>query len=183
MPKPGKRNYLGQIAYTAEQENRLELVLGTHSRSGQQQDIWEAVYSPMGDDGYPQRIWDKRTGVIDPAVAAHWRENYDLTHIMRRDWATLGPKLAGKLHIYVGDMDNFYLNNAVYLTEDFLKSAVPAANAEITYGDRAEHCWNGDPNQPNASSRLRYNTMYVDKMLARMAKTAPAGADLTSWRY
>jgi hypothetical protein len=183
IAKPAKRNYLGHVSVTAEMENRLELVLGDHSRSGGQWDIWEAVYSPMGEDGYPQRIWDKRTGVINPAVAAHWRENYDLTHIMRRDWATLGPKLAGKLHIYVGDMDNFYLNNAVYLTEDFLKSAKPAANAEIAYGDRAEHCWNGDPTQPNAISRLRYNTMYVDKMLARMAKTAPAGADLTSWRY
>ena len=183
IAKPAKRNYLGHISVTAEMENRLELVLGDKSRSGGQWDIWEAVYSPIGADGYPRRIWDKRTGVINPEVAAHWRENYDLIHILRRDWATLGPKLAGKLHIYVGDMDNFYLNNAVYLAEDFLKSAVPAANAEIAYGDRAEHCWNGDPNQPNAISRLRYNTMYVDKMLARMAKTAPAGADLTSWRY
>ena len=183
VPKPAKRNYLGQVAYTAEQENRLELVLGTHSRSGGQQDIWEAVYSPMGDDGYPQRVWDKRTGVIDPKVAEYWRENYDLSHIMARDWVTLGPKLAGKIHIYVGDMDNFYLNNAVYLTEDFLKTAVPAYGGEVTYGDRAEHCWNGDAKLPNAISRLRYNTMYVDKMMARMAKTAPKGADLTSWRY
>lgn len=183
VARPAHRNYLGHVAYTIEMENRLELVLGEHSRSGGQWDIWEAVYSPMGADGYPQRIWDKRTGVIDKAVAAYWRENYDLGHILRRDWATLGPKLAGKLHIYVGDMDNYYLNNAVYLTEDFLKTAQPPADAEIAYGDRAEHCWNGDPKLPNAVSRLRYNTMYVDKMLARMAKTAPKGADLTGWRY
>ena len=183
VPKPGKRNYLGQVAYTAEQENRLELVLGTHSRSGSQQDIWEAVYSPMGADGYPQRIWDKKTGVIDPKVAAHWRENYDLRYIMERDWATLGPKLAGKVHLYVGDMDNFYLNNAVYLTEDFLKNAKPAYGGEVTYGDRAEHCWNGDPKLPNAITRLRYNTMYVDRIMARIAASAPPGADVTSWRY
>jgi hypothetical protein len=183
VPKPGKRNYLGQVAYTAEMENRLELVLGDKSRSGGQQDIWEAVYSPMGADGYPQRIWDKRTGVIDPAVAAYWRENYDLRHIMERDWKTLGPKLAGKIHLYVGDMDNFYLNNAVYLTEDFLKRAVPAYGGEVKYGDRAEHCWNGDPTLPNAISRLRYNTMYVDKIMKRIAATAPRNADLTSWRY
>jgi hypothetical protein len=183
VARPAKRNYLGHVGYTTEMENRLELVIGDHNRSGGQWDIWEAVYSPKGADGYPRRIWDKRTGVIDPQVAAYWRENYDLTYIMRRDWATLGPKLAGKLHIYVGDMDNYYLNNAVYLAEDFLKSAVPAADAEVSYGDRAEHCWNGDPKLPNAISRLRYNTMYVDKMLARMAKTAPPGADLTSWRY
>src|SRR5260221_36010 len=107
-----------------EQVSRLELVLGTKGRSGQQWDIWEAVYSPVGADGYPKRIWDKRTGVIDPEVAAFWRENYDLGHILRRDWSKgLGKKLEGKIHIYVGDMDNYYLNNAVYLVEDFLKDA------------------------------------------------------------
>ncbi|MBP1636888.1 MAG: hypothetical protein H6Q10_3462 [Acidobacteria bacterium] len=66
--------------------NRLELVLGTKGRSGGQWDIWQAVYSPVGDDGYPKPIFDKRTGVIDPAVAEYWREHYDLSAIMRRDW-------------------------------------------------------------------------------------------------
>ncbi len=182
-PKPGKRNYLGHVAYTVEQENRYELVLGDKSRSGQQWDIWEAVYSPMGEDGYPRRIWDKRTGVIDKEVAAYWRENYDLRHIMERDWATLGPKLQGKIHIYTGDMDNYYLNNAVYLTEDFLEKADPPYRGEVDYGDRAEHCWNGDHALPNAVSRLRYNTMYVPKILQRIEESAPQGADLTSWRY
>ena len=103
--------------------NRLELVLGTKTRSGQQWDIWEAVYSPQGPDGYPARIWDKRTGVIDRKVAEYWKEHYDLVLILRRDWNKgLGKKLEGKIHLYVGDMDNYYLNNAVYLAEDFLKS-------------------------------------------------------------
>ena len=158
-------------------------MLGDKSRSGQQWDIWEAVYSPQGADGYPQRIFDKRTGVIDPKVAAYWRENYDLRHIMQRDWKTLGPKIRDKIFLYVGDMDNYYLNNAVYLTEDFLKTADPAFTGEIAYGDRAEHCWNGDPNQPNHISRLRYHTMYMDRILKRIAAAAPKGADLTSWRY
>lgn len=183
VAKPGKRNYLGHVSYTAEDENRLELVLGDKSRSGGQWDIWEAVYSPMGDDGYPKRIWDKRTGAIDKQVAAYWRENYDLRHIMERDWKTLGPKLQGKIHLYVGDMDNYYLNNAVYLTEDFLKKADPPFQGVVAYGDRAEHCWNGDPTQPNAVSRLRYNTLYVPRILERIAQTAPPGSDLTSWRY
>lgn len=182
-PRPGKRDYLGNVSYTLEEENRLELVLGDRTRSGQQWDIWEAVFSPQGADGYPARIWDKRTGVIDRQVAAYWRENYDLRHIMERDWKTLGPKLRGKIHLYVGDMDNFYLNNAVYLTEDFLRRADPPFEGEVTYGDRAEHCWNGDPLLPNAVSRLRYNSMYVEKMLKRMEATAPEGADLKSWRY
>lgn len=183
VPRPGHRNWLGHIDYTVEQEQRLELVLGTHSRSGQQWDIWEAVFSPQGPDGYPQRIFDKRTGVINPAVAAYWRENYDLVHIMQRDWKTLGPKVRDKIFLYVGDMDNYYLNNAVYLAEDFLKTADPPFLGEIAYGDRAEHCWNGDPKEPNKVSRLRYHTLYVDKILNRIQAAAPAGADLTSWRY
>jgi hypothetical protein len=102
---------------------------------------------------------------------------------MQRDWKTLGPKIRDKIFLYVGDMDNYYLNNAVYLTEDFLKKAVPAFTGEIAYGDRAEHCWNGDPTQPNHISRLRYHTMYVDKILKRIEAAAPKGADLKSWRY
>jgi hypothetical protein len=183
-PRPGMRNYLGHISTTLEQANHRELVLGSNSRSGDQWDIWEAVFSPVGKEGYPQRIWDKRTGEIDPTVAAYWRENYDLGYILQRDWQKLGPKLAGKIHIYCGDMDNYYLNNAVYLVEEFLKNTKdPYYDGEVAYGDRAEHCWNGDPTRPNATSRLRYNQMYVPKIMARILKTAPPGADLKSWRY
>lgn len=184
LERPGHRNWLGEVDRTLREYNHLELVLGTKNRSGDQWDIWEAVYSPMGEDGYPQRLWDKYTGEIDPDVAEYWRENYDLRYIMERDWATLGPKLQGKIHIYVGDMDNYYLNNAVYLTEEFLESTTnPHYDGEVDYGDRAEHCWNGDHENPNHISRLRYNTMYVPKILNRIWESAPPGADLNSWRY
>jgi len=183
-PRPARRNYLGEVSATLEEVNHYELVLGTKNRSGRQWDIWEAVFSPVGDDGYPKRIWDKMTGEINPEVAAFWKENYDIGHILRRDWKTLGPKLKGKLHIYCGDMDNYYLNNAVYLVEEFLESTKdPYYNGEVDYGDRAEHCWNGDHTRPNAESRLRYHQMYVDKILKRMKESAPEGTDLTSWRY
>ena len=184
LPKPSHRNYLGQIQSTMEESNHYELALGTKSRSGQQWDIWEAVYSPQGDDGYPKRIFDKLTGEIDSTVASYWRENYDLRHILERDWATLGPKLKGKIHIYCGDMDNYYLNNAVYLMEDFLKkTSNPFYQGEVDYGDRAEHCWNGDHENPNYISRLRYNTMYLPRILKRIRETAPPGSDLKSWKY
>ncbi|MDX2178547.1 MAG: alpha/beta hydrolase-fold protein [Bryobacteraceae bacterium] len=184
VPRPAHRDYLGHVSAMQEDSNYYELALGTKSRSGQQYDIWEAVYSPVGPDGYPARIFDKLTGAIDPKVAAYWRENYDLRHILERDWAKLGPKVRGKIHLYCGDMDNYYLNNAVYLMEDFLKKAAnPPADAEVAYGDRAEHCWNGDPNLPNAISRLRYNMMYLPKMLRRMDLNHPPGADMKSWRY
>ena len=181
---PSHRNYLGQLQSTLKQGNHLELVLGDKSRSGQQWDIWEATYSPQGDDGYPVRIWDKKTGKINHKVAEYWKENFDLRHILERDWDKLGDNLKGKIHIYCGDMDNYYLNNAVYLMEDFLESTTePYYECEVLYGDRAEHCWNGDPELPNAITRLRYNSMYVPKIMARIATSAPEGAYLTSWRY
>jgi len=182
--RPGHRNYLGFVDATVMDMNLKELALGTKSRSGQQFDIWEAVYSPVGDDGYPKRIWDKQTGVIDKEVANYWKENYDLAYILKRDWARLGPKVKGKIKIYCGDMDNYYLNNAVYLMEDFLESTTePYYDGEVDYGDRAEHCWNGDHTQPNAISRLRYHRMFIPKWAAEVATRAPAGADLRSWRY
>ena len=182
-PRPGQRNYLGHVSVTLEQTNHRELALGTHGRSGDQWDVWESVYSPVGVDGYPKPLWDKRTGVIDSAVAAHWRENWDLSYILRRDWATLGPKLRGKLRLYVGDMDNYYLNNAVYAVEEFLRAANPPADAVVGYGDRDEHCWNGDQTRSNAYTRLRYPQMVLPWAVERMLMTAPPGADLRSWRY
>ena len=183
-PRPGRRDGLGHVVATLEQVNQRELVLGTRSRSGDQWDIWEAVYSPVGEDGYPKRIWDKLTGEIDHAVAAHWRENYDLRHILQRDWGTLGPKLRGKIHIYCGTMDNYYLNNAVVLMEEFLESTTdPYYGGVVDYGPGHEHCWNGDHERDNGYSRLRYHQMYVDRILDRIEESAPEGADLTSWRY
>tara|TARA_R110002012_G_scaffold51138_1_gene132188 strand:- start:73456 stop:75195 length:1740 start_codon:yes stop_codon:yes gene_type:complete len=181
---PAHRDYLGHVSATVKDANHLELVLGDKSRSGGQFDIWEATYSPQGEDGYPVRLWDKNTGDINHDVAEYWKENYDLRYILERDWDKLGKNLKGKIHIYCGDMDNYYLNNAVYLMEDFLESTTdPYYDGEVAYGDRAEHCWNGDQENPNYISRLRYNSMYVPKIMKRIMESAPKGADLTSWRY
>jgi hypothetical protein len=182
--QPGMRDYLGHTLATTKGLNQFEAALGSKGRSGQQFDIWQAVYSPAGPDGYPMQIINKETGEINHEVAAYWHEHYDLTHILQRDWATLGPKLKGKIHVYCGSADTYFLNNAVYLLEDFLKETTnPPYDGEVKYGERAEHCWNGDPNLPNYLSRLHYNTMYLPKILDRIAKTAPPGADVTSWRY
>jgi hypothetical protein len=184
VPQPAMRDYLGHTLITTEDNNQYELALGDHGRSGEQFDIWQAVYGPVGDDGYPKQIFDKQTGDIDHSVADYWRQHYDLEAILERDWPTLGPKLAGKIHIYVGSDDTYFLNDAVYRMEDFLKSTKdPAYGGEVTYGPRAEHCWNGDPTLSNAYSRLHYNTQYLPKILERIKETAPPGADLTSWRY
>jgi Putative esterase len=184
-PRIAMRDHLGRPTATVEEVNRFELVLGPNSRSGGQWDIWQAVFSPVGADGYPMPIWNKRSGEIDRGVADYWRENYDLIHIMRRDWEQgLGEKLRGKIHLYVGELDNYYLENAVYLAQEFLESTRnPRFEGVIAYGRRAEHCWNGDPTRPNAESRLRYHQMFIPLAIERLRKTAPPGADLESWNY
>jgi hypothetical protein len=184
-PRPATRNYLGETLATLEEANHFELALGTNSRSGEQWDIWQAVYSPVGADGYPKPIWDKLTGKINREVANYWRENYDLSYILHRDWDKgLGKKMEGKIHIYCGEADNYFLNNAVYLIEDYLKTTKnPLYGGEVDYEPRAEHCWNGDHTRPNAISRLRYHQMFVPRAVERILQTAPKGADLTSWRY
>lgn len=184
VAQPAMRDYLGHTFITTQAFNSYELALGDHARSGEQFDIWQAVYGPVGADGYPQPIFDKVTGDIDHGVAEYWRQHYDLEAILQRDWSKIGPDLAGKIHIYVGSDDTYFLNDAVYRMEDFLKSTTnPPYGGEVTYGPRAEHCWNGDPTLPNYLSRLHYNTQYLPKILDRIEKSAPKGADLTSWRY
>ena len=180
--RAGMRDGKGIIKNHLIQINKRESVLGSKGRSGDQWDIWQAVYSPSGEDGYPKPIWDRETGKIDKDVANYWKENYDLSYIMKRDWDKIGKDLEGKIHIYCGDMDNYYLNNAVVLTEEILESTTdPYYNGEVDYGDMAEHCWNGDHENPNHISRLRYNTMYIPKIKERLRKTAPKNHNLENW--
>lgn len=184
IERPAMRNYLGEVLGTQRDSNYQELAAGDRGRSGGQYDIWEAVFGPEGSDGYPKPLFDKVSGAIDPTVAAYWRDHFDLTHIIQRDWATLGPKLAGKIHIYVGSADTYYLNDAVYSAQTVLEGLKnPAYGGQVDYGDRAEHCWNGDHTLGNAWSRLHYDYFYLPKIMARIKATAPKGADLTSWRY
>ena len=182
-PKPGYRDYRGHLYSTFEERNLVELVLGTHGRSAGQHDGWASVFGPVGADGYYKPLYDKATGVIDAEVAKYWRDHYDLRHILERDWATLGPKLRGKIHLTSGTMDNGYLNNAVYQAEEFFKKANPPADVEIVYGERREHCFTGDTEHPNAVGTRTLHQRYMPAMARWMTKTAPAGADTRSWVY
>jgi hypothetical protein len=183
VERPSFRNYLGEVFATQRDENYMELTQGDRSRSGGQYDIWQAVFGPVGSDGYPKPIFDKVTGDIDPTVAAYWRDHYDLSNIIARDWATLAPKLKGKIHLYVGNGDNYYLTDSVYFAQERLESLEPKYEGTVAYGDRAEHCWNGDPKVSNAYSRLHYDYQYLPLILQRINATAPKGADLKSWHY
>jgi len=153
--------------------SQLEEVLGTHGRSGQQFDAWEAVYGPVGADGYPKPLWDKFTGKIDTTVALYMRDHgYDLRYYLEQNWATIGPKLVGKIHVYCGDMDHFYLNLAVYKLEDFLRRANPAFAGSFEYGRPMKgHGWS-----PLNQAEL------VRTMANHITLNAPPGAD-NSWKY
>lgn len=172
IERPTQRRPDGNITAMMKDENWFELVSGDHSRSGGQWDIWEATYGPVAPDGYPARIWNKETGVIDHQVADYWKRHYDLRSILQTNWATLGPKVADKINVYVGDADSYYLNMGVHLLNDFLtKATSPKWTGEIVFQPMAPHCWGPPMNELMA------------KMTAHMEKSAPAGADLRGWRY
>ncbi|HLQ45237.1 MAG TPA: alpha/beta hydrolase-fold protein, partial [Planctomycetaceae bacterium] len=94
----------------------MEEVLGP----GGQLHSFEAVFSPRGSDGKPVRVWDRRTGAVDTDAAKAW-EKYDTRLVLERNWPTLGPKLRGKLHVYMGELDTFYLEGATRLLQESLK--------------------------------------------------------------
>jgi hypothetical protein len=179
VPRPSARRSDGIVLSTMEQMNRYELVEGTHGRSGEQFDIWQAVFSSVGDDGYPKPIFNKRTGELDHETAKYWKEHYDLSAIMQRDWKTLGPKLAGKMHFYVGEADTYYLDRAVHLLKDFMDTTTePYYRGSFEFGVRKPHCYAGD-----LDPAVGLNQHYWPLMVKHMEDTAPAGADLKSWKY
>lgn len=172
-----------QILSTMESENRLELALGTRLRSGSQFDIWQTVYGPVGADGYPRPLYDQRTGVIDPAVAAYWREHYDLGYILQGDWKFLGPKLVGKLHFAVGTRDTYYLDGAVRLVQKFLETTnYPYYAGDFEYGPHMPHGFLGDRYIPLPIGRFTVIQRLMPLVAEWMVKTAPQGADVTSWK-
>lgn len=188
VPIPMMRNGDGVITSDMDDAIRFEAVLGSRGRSAEQFDIWQAVYSPAGEDGYPAFILDPLTGAIDHKVADYWKEHYDLVHIMQRDWPALGPKLVGKLHFAVGEADTYYLERAVHLAQKFLESTKdpgkgPYAAAAFDFGPGMPHGYTGGYPEPMAAANGTLNQRLMPVMQEWMLKTAPAGADTRSWRY
>ena len=163
----------GAPRLTSKQRNRMELVNGTKGRSGQQLDIWSAVHGPLGGDGYFKPLFDKYTGEIDPSVAEYWRENYDMRYILQRDWKTLGPKLVGKLHITVGQKDNYFLNWGVHYMEEFLENTTdPYYAGSVNYGGMGGHGY-----RPFGNDEL------LRIMAAHISRNAPPGTNTDAWNY
>ncbi len=143
--RPSARDPSGDVRYTMRHECRLENVLGagdSWTLSGGQWGAWNSTYGARGADGRPVPIWDPITGKINHAATAHW-DRYDLRLILENNWADLGPRLKGKLHIWVGDADDFFLNNAVRRLDAFLSKASPPFDGSIKYAPGEGHCWIG----------------------------------------
>jgi hypothetical protein len=165
----------GQPEVTVRQFSQLEATLGSRGRSGQQLEAWEAVYGPVGKDGYPKPLWDKMSGRIDHDVALYMRDHgYDLRYYLETNWPRIGPALVGKLHVYCGDMDNYYLNLAVYLLEDFLKGTHnPNYAGSFEYGRPMKgHGW-----MPMGLAEL------ARMMAEQVTRNAPPGEDTQAWKY
>jgi hypothetical protein len=174
VPTINTREVNGEVRLTSEQRNRFELVSGTKGRSGQQLDIWAAVHGPVGQEGYVRPLYDKRTGVIDREVAEYWRERYDLLHYLKVNWAWLGPKLVDKLHVYTGDMDNFYLNVAVMEMEAWMKTTSrPHYEGYFAYGRGKGHCYRGPV---STAERLKEMALHV-------MQHQPPELDTPWWTY
>jgi Putative esterase len=174
-PTVNSREVNGEIRQTAQQRYWMELVNGTHGRSGTgQQDIWQAVFGPIGSDGYFKPLVDSRTGAVDRSVAQYWKEHYDLLYYLQRNWPTVGPKLADKLHVYVGNMDSFFLERAVREMEAWMKTTEdPHYEGVFVYGDQKPHCWSG----PGTSAdRIREMAEYG-------LRKKPAGTTTPWWKY
>ncbi len=178
---PAQRETDGLINYHVADEHAYEQVVATRDRSGGQWAIWQALYSPVGDDGYPVPLWNPETGDIDRAVARYWRDHWDLSHIIERDWNTLGPKISGRMHFAVGRRDNYYLEQAVYLTEQRMSALDnPPANATFQYGIGGRHSWIGHSPE-DRSKQMKYRE-FIEVIAEFVASHAPEGADLDHWR-
>jgi len=185
IPIAADRKPDGTITADMRGEYGYEYVLGTHGRSTQQWDIWQAVFSPAGRAGYPAQVIDPMTGAIDKKVVAYWHEHYDLAAILQRDWPTLGPKLEGKLHFAVGDGDTYFLNNAVHLLQRQLAATRnPHSDATFQYGPGMPHCYTGGPAEYTMQENSgTWAQRVLPEMVKHMLATAPKGADTSSWRY
>ncbi|MGC1783002.1 MAG: alpha/beta hydrolase-fold protein [Acidobacteriaceae bacterium] len=175
VERPFLRTAAGQVEATARQQGQLEQVLGSHGRSGEQEDAWEAVYGPVGTDGYPKPLWNKQTGEIDHAVAESMRSHgYDLTDFLQTHWPAIGPKLVGKLHFYVGDMDSFYLNLAMYRLQAFLESTNnPYYGGSFQFG----HPMKGHGIRPTPTGDM------LRAMASEIQKNAPTDSNPQAWHY
>jgi Putative esterase len=170
-----------RVLATMESFSRQEAVLGTRGRSGGQLDAFHATFGPTDAEGYPAKLWDAETGAINPEVARYWREHYDLTALLQRDWERLGPRLQGKLHVTMGTKDTFYLDAAAHRLEQFLESTKlpgkgPYYGGSFEFGNNEPHCYPG-----KIPEGVPFMTHFVRMFAEYIKSTAPKGANLEAF--
>ena len=141
--RPSARELNGDVRFTIRHECQMENAMGlsdSYAMSGEQWGAWNSTYGPRGADGRPAPLWDPKTGKINHDLVDHWKK-YDLRMVLEQNWKTLGPKLRGKLTIWVGEADEYFLNNAVHMLEAFLSNANPPYEGKIIYGPGKGHGW------------------------------------------
>ncbi|HMO37076.1 MAG TPA: hypothetical protein PKA06_13630 [Gemmatales bacterium] len=162
--RPSQRTINGDVVMTLRHECQAENVLGRGGKfntGGKAWSSWNAVYGPRGEDGLPSLLWDPITGKINKSVTKHW-EKYDLRLVLERTWPENGSKLQGKIHVWVGDADDYFLNNAVHRFKAAAEKLVnPKFDGEIIIAPRKGHTsgWS--------------NKQVLDLMAKRAATTAP----------
>jgi hypothetical protein len=174
-PRPWSRTPEGQVRSTVEDVSHYEDMLGPNGRSDYQLDGWWAVFGPLGDDGYPVALWDMQSGKINRTAADYMRDHgFDLGDYVSTHWAQIGPDLVGKLHFFVGDMDSYYLNLAVYKMEEFLKATKnPYFQGSFEYGRPMKgHGWH-----PMTWADL------LRQIAEQVRKNAPKEFDISMWNY
>jgi hypothetical protein len=143
--RPSSRTLKGDVLTTVRHELLQERVLGRGGRwelSGRDWASWNSTFGPRGKDGTPIPLWDGATGKIDTGLLDGWKK-YDLRNHLESNWTALAPKLKGKLNIWVGTADDYFLNNAVARLDDYFKKARPAYGGRITFGPGKGHSWRG----------------------------------------
>jgi S-formylglutathione hydrolase FrmB len=140
--QPGRRTIYGEPTFSMKDWIANENVnsrTNDYRISGGQFGAYNAVFGPRAADGFPSLMFDPYTGVIDHAIAKQW-EKYDIKKVLENNWATLGPKLQGKLWIWTGDMDGLYSNVATRFLQKFLeKTTNPKSDAKISFTAMAGH--------------------------------------------
>lgn len=175
LPLPERyamRHIDGQPGFTWRQRDQMLAVLGDRGRSGVDE---STVFSPVASDGYPEPLWDTRTGKINHEVADYMRDHgYDLRAYLEKNWSKIGSQLVGKLHVICADEDSFYSNLSVYRLEDFLENTKdPYYAGSFAYGRPLKgHGW-----QPTTNAEL------VREMSRYITRNAPPAENSERWHY
>lgn len=182
VPRPAQRTASGQTTALLSDVMRWERALAGRSRSQEFWDRSEAAFSPPDREGYPRRIWQRPSGVINDEVAEHWYQAHDLLGLLQRQPPSALSQLRGKLSIRIGDRDEYFMDNAVRSFENSIRQMHPDLELSVDYGVGVSGCWAGRHDRPvnhALSSSLQDLLSWAHD---RLLRHAPEGFSSLAWR-